>query len=518
MASKTTNDIRRTLKASTLASWAFVVVAFCLLLVPSAGLLVQPLLGDELPETTENRELAAWPELMQEDGAANVGYLPELGAWFEDHFAFRTALVDADARLYAGVFGVSTTDQVVVGDDGWLYYGGTIEDYQNKSPLRERQAYNIAVNLRMMQDYCEAQGADFALVIAPNKNELYAENMPYYYPAVDDASMQLLAQRLDAAGVKWVNLFDSWTDDAGAVGDAAKTLLYFKGDSHWNEKGALLAHDAIASSLGLSTLGLTLDDFEERDDYTGDLATMIYPVSAEAEANWYVAGVNDGSGEGASLRSGSLWRYAEGGSVEDSTVRTSLAGGGAGDLAARSQQVAAENGSLYMLRDSFGNSLLPYFASEFEGATFSKMVPYDLLSLQSGGVSSVVVERTQRHVDYFAEEAPLMPCPSLAVTSGGRESAEVNIEVDGNAGLVLCKGVVEGLAERWPEGNVYVRLRGDNGLDRTYQAFLLGDEEGDDGFCLSVSASVWGGSEVVAQVLVGTPQDAVEVAELPLAL
>lgn len=521
MAHRTTNDIRRTLKASTAVSWVFVVAAFALLLIPSAGLLAQPLAGDAVPETTENRELEPWPELVQDDGTINVSYLPELGAWFEDHFAFRTLLVDTDARLYAGLFGVSTTDQVVVGDNGWLYYGGTIEDYQNKTPLRERQARNIAVNMRMMQDYCQAQGANFALVIAPNKNELYPESMPYYYPSVDDASMELLARELEEAGVSWVNLFDLWADEESAANDAAQTLLYFKGDSHWNEKGALVAHDAIASSLGLSTLGVSLNDFIERDDYVGDLATMIYPVSADTEANWYVAGVNDGSGEAGTARSGNLWRYVEGSSVEDSTVRTNLAADSANALdgfAAQSRQAASNNGNLLMLRDSFGNSLLPYFASEFESATFSKMIPYDLLSLQSGGISSVIVERTQRHVDYFAEEAPLMPCPSAAVTSTGFSEADVDIKVSSNAGLFRCEGTIDGLSERWPEGNVYVRLQAKDGLDRTYQAFLISNDENDDGFCLSVSASVWGSSEVTAQVLVGSAQDAVVVANLPLAL
>ena len=49
--------------------------------------------------TTENKRLKEFPAVTAKDGALNTDFLKDMGAYFEDHFAFRQQLVTADAEV-----------------------------------------------------------------------------------------------------------------------------------------------------------------------------------------------------------------------------------------------------------------------------------------------------------------------------------------------------------------------------------------------------------------------------------
>ena len=74
-------------------------VALCLVLcaVPSVGMAVRP-----TTEPIGNERTTALPALKTQDGTLNLRFFPELGDWFEKHFAFRAELMTADAAIEAG--------------------------------------------------------------------------------------------------------------------------------------------------------------------------------------------------------------------------------------------------------------------------------------------------------------------------------------------------------------------------------------------------------------------------------
>lgn len=503
MAATTKNDIRKVLPSYGPVTWVFVVLVWAALLVPLVGMLWAP-----SDTSAENREAAPEPQLLTESGNLNLEVLSDAGAYFADHYAYRNYLVDADARLFSGVFAISTADNVVYGEDGWLYYAGTLSDYQNREPLRQRQAANIAHNMRMLQDWCEAQGADFLFTIAPDKNALYGEDMPYYYPPVDNESMMRLDDALVAEGVDYLDLFEVMREAEG--------VQYFLRDSHWSDKGALLGHDAIAEAAGLATAGLVETDLVARDDYIGDLNRMLFPVSAVPETDWYATGVNDGLGATGTQRSGSYWDYVEGADPNDGIVVT------APSEADAFADVAARNGRMLMFRDSFAIGLLPFFACETAGAKFDKMVPYDGLQLLDEEYATVVVERAQRHVADLAETPFIMPCPAVDLPDvGGDSRAGVSVaaavvascKTESQGSLILLSGTVDDPLLQ-PNDDIYLQLVDADGVTRTYEAFrCTGDTNGadeaagadniDNAYAVYVSSSAWGGKDVGVRVLVG---------------
>lgn len=483
---KTYNDIRRSMASARVMRGVFPVLVFVVLLLPLVGMIWAP-----TNESVENRELASWPQIYDEEAGFNGAFLSQAGDYFDDHFAYRVPMIDAGAHLYAGLFGVSTADSVVVGTNGWLYYAGTLNDYQDRDPLRPAEARNMAHNMRMLQDYCEERGAAFAVTVAPDKNGLYGQNMPFYYPGVPSDDMALMAQAMDAAGVNYV--------DVAASLAAFDERLYFLRDSHWTEKGALVAHEALANGAGFATLGLAPGELRETDGYTGDLSRMLYPLTPDPEPNWYAEGVNDGSGATGTARSGSQWEFVEGTSVEDSSIETR-------PTVVDAAGVASENGALVMYRDSFGNSLIPYLACEFESATFSKRLPYNALLVDDVEPQTVIIERAQRHMDLFAQQAPLMVCPMTEVPEGAelvQGTASATCKTSENGPLACVEGDIEGVVLE--DGDeVLVRLTDEEDASGTYRAFLISDDEAgtDQGYCVYASMDLWAEQDLTAEILV----------------
>ncbi len=389
----------------------FSVLVLAVLAIPFVGML-----WASTESTTENRTLAPLPSLVEE-GSPNVTILSDLGAYFEDHYAYRNELVTANALIRTPLLS-SPTDQVVIGTDGWLYYGGTLNDYLSTGTGSVRANRTVAYNLSLVQGYVESYGSEFLFTLAPNKNSLYSEDMPFFYQEGAVQNIDLLEPWLEEYGVRYVDLFEAFEGESDT--------LYCLRDSHWTNKGAALAADALLAESGREA-SFYGREAVERDDYQGDLESMLYPSLARTEPNWYYEGINDEEGG-----SGASWRYVEGETVEDSWIETS----GQGD------------GTLLVYRDSFGNALLPYLATASSKAFFTKYVPYDVGDVVQVDADLVIVERAERHVLDLATDPPIMPAPRVRMGSVAGEGDSCGFVSLRNEGSFA---VVEGLV---PNGEV----------------------------------------------------------------
>ena len=115
-------------------------LACCL---PAAGMAV---LGPSGPGS--NEILTGPPQPVTPEGQPNLRFLSDAAEYFSDHFAFRQELITADARLKAQVFATSAQPDVALGQEGWLFYGETIDDYTGADTMSPRQVYCVASALR----------------------------------------------------------------------------------------------------------------------------------------------------------------------------------------------------------------------------------------------------------------------------------------------------------------------------------------------------------------------------------
>lgn len=437
--------------------------------------------------TTENRELAEPPQLVSEQDGFNADFLKDAGAFFEDHFAFRNNMVDANAHLHAAL-GTSATDQVVVGRGGWLFYGGTLESYLGTAALSNRALRNIAHNLALLQGFAQSREAQFVFAVAPNKNSLYPSYMPGNYLASKQKSnWERLVPYLEEYNVNYVDLFSALqTDD----------VLYYQEDTHWNNKGALIGGNAILVSLGLDTISISDSAWIERNDYVGDLAKMLYPATQGTKPAYYASGYNDTNNSEALL-----WQWQNGESVEDEFSQTV------------SKQGAEDNtsGTLVMYRDSFANALIPYFATQFNQATFTKLVPYDAAAISIEEADYCIVERAERNLDYLAHNAPIMPAPAVKLSAElpeiDTENAQTtSLEVIVDGGYTVLSGELDpALAQE--ANRIYIEVPKDDGITRTYEASTISTEQSDYGFIVYLPGETYLSNKTVRVICINEQQD-----------
>ena len=212
---------------------AFIAAFLAVCLLPTAALLC-----GYKAENRENRPLAG--SLPFGAGWAEPFLPADFDAYFEDHFGFREEMVTAFHSLTMALFGDTLNEKVIVGKNDMLFYSETLDDYLGRNLLSDGEIARIAACLRIEQEYCKAQGMSFTFAIAPNKNTVYPENMPArLIPTGEPGNRERLYAALAEAGVPTVDFASLLLSRKG------EGQLYHDRDTHWNERGALIAYNAV---------------------------------------------------------------------------------------------------------------------------------------------------------------------------------------------------------------------------------------------------------------------------------
>lgn len=407
-----------------------------LCLIPSIGMLFFP-----TTETTENKAMAEKPKLMTEEGKANKAFFQDFESYFNEHIALRNQLLYSDAMIQSTLFQESNVSGVIRGTDGWLYYSSTLNDYLGTDVLSERQLHNLAHNFRLIQNYVEAQGKDFVLMIAPNKNTLYGDNMPYYksYVVNQEHSAVLLGSILEQQNINYLDLFKLFEEQ--------EEVLYLKRDSHWNMKGANLAYNGIMDSLNLPH-----EDYSDKEpilvnNEKGDLNKMLYSFYGQPEENYdynltqeYVYTSNEKDVEG-------RWLITEN---------------------------HTGTGTLLMFRDSFGNTLIPFLSNEFRTAYYSKGEPNALARyMETYSPDCVVIEKVERNIANYLNAPPILTppeeqLPEKLTIAATESTASVETCVN-DMNYYVFSGILDE-SRMQTESKVLVRVN-----DRIYPAYQTGE-------------------------------------------
>ena len=400
-----------------------------------------------------NEKETKLPSFTNADGSINTSFPTQLGEYFEKHFAFRPEAISADARIQSSLFSASNNDLVIVGSDDWLYYRSTLDDHLGNNVFSERQAKAFVRNLELVRSFCESRGVSFLFTVAPNKNSLYPEHMPYYYgkKVSSGSNREMISKALSESKVQYCDLFKLF--------ESKNEVLYFARDSHWNNTGALMVYDAVLTQMGKSHDDYSTASKSRKKDFVGDLAKMLYPSGSKPEYNTYY---------GAEER----YQYITAAkSVEDPYIKT---------------ENADASGSLFMYRDSFGNSLLPFFASAYNKATFTKAFPMLLENeFDSATPDAFIMELVERNLDWLLTRPPVISARETSVPGSlGTLSGKADIRVrecefsplyTELSGSVDCGGLSDG-------AEFSVLVKDAQGKTAVYEAYSICTDESDFGF------------------------------------
>jgi hypothetical protein len=254
--------------------FATIVLFVTVILVPALGLVLG--LDRASVSESEMRELASFPAWSWKPSALAT-WPDAFQRYFEDHFALRNRLIAWRSRFLWHVLDTSSSETVIAGRHDWLFYAddGGIDDYLQVEPFTTPQLEDWKMMLERTDAWLKARGVRYLFLIAPDKQMIYPEFMPTTLRRMnpDYRADQLLAYLRAHSTVE--------TMDVRPALVAAKPgeLLYHHYDTHWNDRGALVAYREIASKLSewfptIRPLGRA--DFRESPSTTsGDRTTML---------------------------------------------------------------------------------------------------------------------------------------------------------------------------------------------------------------------------------------------------
>lgn len=317
--------------------------------------------------------------------------------------------------------------------------------------LDARTQFEIAHNLKLMQWSVQSQGAQFAVMIAPNKNTIYPEKMPQgYQPSRQDEQTQsnidAFLQLMQANGI-------SAADIKGILKDHKEEGLYYQRDSHWNKLGSLYGYNELMRSLGLEPQILPGQSLETKADHRGDLDEMLFPQGWMPEEDFYLL-------EQDVQYSPKL--------SQDELMNTWI-----------ETDCPQKHGSILMFRDSFGSNLVPYVAQSFQKAYFSRLEPYNLTRISSLQVQYVVIEKVERRIGQFAQQAPVMFMPTVSLPQSDSlagpaespaESIDVTVKESGDFLYFQAMLPEEQIQEKT---QIYLRTTLEDGSSSTVPVFYL---------------------------------------------
>lgn len=239
----------------------------CFVLVISLPLAANLAGVDGADPGAENRELAAFA-------------WDSPGDWFEDHFGFRATLIRwyGESRLF--VLGVSPSTSVASGQDGWLFYAddSSLDDFARIDPMTPDALANWREAIVRARDWLRRQrpdGVPYIFTVAPDKHVIYPDELPPGLAQVGDLSRtDQLYTALQDLGVA--------VDVRPALREAsARERIYQRTDTHWNDRGALIAYQQIVNAVRLrvpaTPAAWSRDDFDavDREVPAMDLGRMI---------------------------------------------------------------------------------------------------------------------------------------------------------------------------------------------------------------------------------------------------
>jgi alginate O-acetyltransferase complex protein AlgJ len=239
---------------SRLNEWLVIVLFFVMLLVPFGA----QLLGFSTDSTTENRILAPFPKL---NSIREIKFLPTMfDKYVNDRFGLRRQLVHLNS-LMRYQLGVSSTKEVVIGKDGWLFYTADklMEQHTGADVFTPVELESWVKQMEADRDWLARRGIAFYILIAPDKNTIYPEKLPDY-PRGAVTRIDQLADRLKSSDLQFIDP----REEIFRV-KAAGEMVYTPGDTHWSERGAFVAYQMLMGRIVTrfpSVTPLVLDDFK----------------------------------------------------------------------------------------------------------------------------------------------------------------------------------------------------------------------------------------------------------------
>ena len=180
----------------------------------------------------ENRYLAEFPKPFNRAGFED---------WIEDNIGFRSAFVSLHANIMYRLLGLSPSEKINVGRDGWLFFTGdnNLRIADGIYPLFREELDDIVSGQLEVKEYLDERGCEYYLILPPSKVSIYYEYLKGNYD-VKETPADIVEKELNGkTGVNVINLKKC------LFKAKHRDQVFLKTDTHWNQLGAYEAYKEI---------------------------------------------------------------------------------------------------------------------------------------------------------------------------------------------------------------------------------------------------------------------------------
>jgi hypothetical protein len=313
--------------------------------------------------------------------------------WYlKSNMGFRGALVRAHGRFVWSVLGGSPAPESVLRADPWLFLKSerVPDDFRRVDPFSDADLGRWSEVLEGRRRWLAARGIRYLIVIAPNKETVYAGAVPPWVTRAPGPSRlaQLVARVRATTAVEIADLT--------APLEKATARVYHLTDTHWNDLGAFVGYRSVIEHLEpwfKELRPLDRSDMVDEEEVTrgGDMARVCGLQLDLREPQMRLA-LRPGVSEGA--------RFADGSPLTFDRI----------DVRGRQRFVTraprGEIASAVILRDSFGEALIPYLSRHFQTATWIWTYDFPASEIETDRPALVIEQLVERKLMVLAPQNP----------------------------------------------------------------------------------------------------------------
>ncbi|MBR0519465.1 hypothetical protein IJJ97_06710 [bacterium] len=332
----------------------------------------------------ENRVLRSFPKL---NGITVKQFPKDFDGFYSDNLPFRNYFVKFYSFLQYNILKDVESDRVLFAKDGWMFYknvndGDPIPTYKKIDSFSNEELIASANSLVALKKYCEERNCKFVFFIAPNKENIYSEYMPDFIKRTNGMSRteQLIWYLKNNTDIKPIypdNLLKKAKD---------KYVTYYKYDTHWNSYGGFCASSFLLEKLDkpLPNKDFVVIHDEESNGRTAEIGKG-YDLAK-------LVGMQDFLKEPYKFEVSKYENYPVTGGMAS-----------ANEISRYSCE-GVKTGKLFMIRDSFGESMAPVLGSAFRNSSVMLYYYFDKKFIDVEKPDIFIYEVAERYLPRVAKD------------------------------------------------------------------------------------------------------------------
>jgi len=230
----------------------------------------------DLPELSDQGRPVLKAENLQQSGK-------ELRDYFRDRLGMKKELIKLNALFSFKAFGLSRSEDVRVGSNGWLYFDKEFYNDISKKEFQPDEKLKIQNTMRDKAEFVKQLGSKFYVLVSPDKQDVVTGALGpglKALPGKTRSEKYIDLWKAVEPGVVYISPVEELVA-------ASKTRdVYFKRDTHWTDDGAQIATELLLRAIKKDFPALQIPDYASWVPYTykktGDLP-MLMDVSMPPE-------------------------------------------------------------------------------------------------------------------------------------------------------------------------------------------------------------------------------------------